>query len=116
MAEWTLPPRVKVAGWIYRIDSFSQNQSDNDNRLGHHHGTRQIIQVDTNFGVKVAAATLLHEILHAILYRFSWQPGDPQERIVECIEEGLVAVLLDNPDLMEWIRAGLLEELCDSSE
>jgi len=55
--------------------------------------------------------TLLHEILHAIMYQWGIDIGDKEEeRICNTIANGLTTVLVDNPWLLTYIQKNLKGE------
>jgi hypothetical protein len=50
------------------------------------------------------ADTVLHEILHAILFQMAvLLPPDVEEQFVRSAATGLYAVLQDNPQLAKWL-------------
>ena len=57
--------------------------------------------------------TLLHEIIHAILYSAGYSNLDDEEhdeKFVDAIANGLYTVIKDNPELIELIRREEIEE------
>jgi hypothetical protein len=57
------------------------------------------------------ANTLIHEILHAIVYQWGIELDDKdEERICNTIANGLTTVFIDNPSLLSYIQKQLKGE------
>jgi len=58
------------------------------------------------------ANTLLHEILHGIVYQWGLDSelDDKEERIVNTITNGLTTVFVDNPWILSFIKHKVEEE------
>jgi hypothetical protein len=104
-----MPTAVKVAGWVYAIQPMTTEESRDTQLHGHCSNTKRVIHVDTSFGPKTAASTLIHEIIHAIFDCFGRPDDDCEERTVGIVESGIVSVIVDNPTVVEWIIEGVLE-------
>lgn len=50
---------------------------------------------------------LLHEIFHAIWAHQNLRPKESEENVMVAFEVGMVQVLRDNPNLLDWIKKGL---------
>ena len=56
------------------------------------------------------ANTILHEILHAIIYQWNIELGEKEEEhLVSALSNGLTTVLVDNPNLMDYIKNKIKE-------
>ena len=57
------------------------------------------------------ANTLIHEILHAIVYQWGIELDDKEEeRICNTIANGLTTVFVDNPSLLSYLQRNLKGE------
>jgi len=57
------------------------------------------------------ANTLIHEILHAIVYQWGIELDDKdEERICNTIANGLTTVFIDNPSLLSYLQKQLKGE------
>ena len=57
------------------------------------------------------ANTLIHEILHAIVYQWGIELDDKdEERICNTIANGLTTVVVDNPSLLSYLQKNLKGE------
>ena len=51
--------------------------------------------------------TLLHEVLHAIIYQWGLDVGDKEEHIVNVLANATTTVLVDNPWLTKYLEEKL---------
>lgn len=102
-----LPAKVRVGAWDYRIEAFSFGDGADSGKFGTCSTNQKLIQIDLHWGAKRAAATLLHEIVHAVWSEWNMEKEDEEERIVRCVADGLSAVWRDNPEVMRWIHRRL---------
>lgn len=102
-----LPKSIKVGAWEYQIRAWSTRDAGRENFFARADHATAEIEIDTAWGQKQAAASLLHEILHCIWKQWRIEESDTQERMVETLERGLSTVWHDNPEVMRWIGAGL---------
>ena len=57
------------------------------------------------------ANTLIHEILHAIIYQWGIELDDKEEeKICNTIANGLTTVIVDNPSLLSYLQKNLKGE------
>lgn len=62
----------------------------------------QSIQIAAGQGHEQERDTLLHEVIHAIDYALH---ADLEERQVHALSAGLLAVLRENPEFVEWLTS-----------
>ncbi len=102
-----LPTSVKVGAWEYAIEAWSTRDAGRDDRWATTDHSEHRIRIDTGWGEKRTAASLLHEILHCVWRQWGIDEKDDQERTVLAMEHGLAAVWHDSPEVMRWVGAGL---------
>ena len=102
-----LPASVKVGAWEYTIEAWATREASRDDRWASADHSEHIIRVDTGWGEKRTAVSLLHEILHCVWRQWGIVKGDEEERTILALERGLAAVWHDNPEVMRWIGKGL---------
>jgi len=57
------------------------------------------------------ANTLIHEVLHAIVYQWGIELGDKEEeKICNTLANGLTTVFVDNPSLLSYLQKNLKGE------
>lgn len=102
-----LPQSVKIGWRDFRIEDFPLAEARERGLYGSTHLQQGIIRIDQSHDARTTAATLLHEILHAIFNVWQMSKEDGEERIVSTIESGLATVWRDNPAVFEWIAKQL---------
>ncbi len=103
-----LPTRVKVGFRDYRIEPWSAAAARSNGFVGETSNLERTIKVELTHGTREAAATLLHEIMHAINFVFTIKDEDKEERRICLMESGLATVWRDNPDVLAWIGHNLV--------
>lgn len=98
MSEVTVPQRIKVLG-----RTFSIRPAVNDGVFGLCWQAEGRIEYDPRLRPVERADTILHEVLHAVLFCQGREPCKHEERYVRAIATGLTAVLADNPKFAEWL-------------
>jgi hypothetical protein len=95
----SLPSEVKIGGVVYTIVP-DKRLSDEYGILGRARCQVQVIELDADMARDAKAATLLHEVIHAILY----QTGHDEhvEPHIRALGYGLLVFMRDNAD---WIRS-----------
>ncbi len=102
-----LPAAVKVGRRVYAVEDWNIRGAVGADRYGECSHTEATIRVCTAYGRHQAAATLLHEILHAVWCMWRLRDDDNEERTVGALENGIATVWVDNPQVFAWIGAGL---------
>jgi Zn-dependent peptidase ImmA (M78 family) len=92
-----LPSKVKISGIDYDI-SIAENRKANDDgdilmgEIVYHQAS---IYINEDLNEQLKEATLLHEIVHGILYHMGSEMND-NEKFVEGLSSGLHQVFRDN--------------------
>ena len=101
--------KVKINGLDYKIKLVSEMYGDEVGRIDIFEG---IIYLE-NSKPRGMLFTLLHEIIHAILYSAGYtnlDDNEHNEKFIDAITHGLYTVIKDNPELIELIRREEIEE------
>ena len=98
---------VKIGLFDYAVNEVDvPGGADKDLHAYIHFGSCKIeLRKDTNPDMKAVA--LLHEILHAIGRQsgLEYEGGDyTEEKFVIAFSHGLIALLRDNPELVDYLR------------
>jgi hypothetical protein len=110
---------VKIGYTWYDFEHWSRQKAVRESAYGnfeHFHGRQRIGLAKHKKGSELAN-TLLHEILHGIAYQYGLcedfsisdktckvEEGSHEEKIVNAFSNGLMAVMVDNPWIMDWIQ------------
>jgi hypothetical protein len=89
---------IKVTGKTYDVEFVGKKELPDD--LGTHNEIDQTIKIRKDQHPESQADTLLHELIHAIDYANN---TGMTERQVHATASGLLQVIYDNPDFVEWI-------------
>ena len=102
-----LPESVRVGVAVYEIAVMDPVRAERERIKSWQDTDARRIEIDMRKPLGVAAKTLLHEIIHAIRAEWDTRQDDGEERQVTDMENGLAAVLVDNPFVVDWIRDNL---------
>jgi len=102
-----LPTSIRVGWRDIHIVELGWQQSDADERFGDYDSNHGIIRVATHYGRARAAATLLHETLHAAWDAAHLDAKEAEERAVTCLADVLSQVWRDNPEFVAFVSAGV---------
>lgn len=101
----SLPDSVKIGYSQYAFDFWPDTFATTEEAQG------EFFQVAHKIGLKESTIpsvagvnTMLHEILHGIIYQWALELGDKEEHTVNTISNGLTTVFVDNPWLVDYIK------------
>lgn len=89
---------------------FEVKQLADMDLLGETHSNDGLIDIKRKQSPANKRDTLLHEVLHAIVFHSGLGHGlshDDEERLVVTISPWILAVLRDNPALVDYLLAGV---------
>lgn len=91
-----IPKKVKIGGITYTVRIVDHRQIENNNVGKISPVKAEILIAECNR--QQMAATLLHEVVHGILYQLG-QMGEHDEQTVEALLGALHALIVDNPEM-----------------
>lgn len=92
---------VRILGRIWRIKFVKGLSTDGLCEYG-----KATLKVRTGMDLHDRKDTVLHELMHAVLYQQGREYGDEvEETYVRALATGLIGVFQDNPDLAAWLVA-----------
>ena len=104
-----IPEKIKIGYKEYRLEKLKQTVASANEAQGQFFAKEGIIgYTDDEKGVS-HANTLLHEIIHAIVYQWNIDVGEKEETIVNGLTNGLTTVLVDNPKLIDYLKKNIKE-------
>jgi hypothetical protein len=109
------PKSLKIWGHEYKVlrqkDPRIYDGKDNPQVLGYFSGNEQTICVKKALDKKPtqAAEILMHEVFHGIAYHTNVFEGmrDKEEHVVDTMATGLILILKDNPELVDYLKESL---------
>tara|TARA_Y100001963_G_C6658806_1_gene389412 strand:+ start:597 stop:920 length:324 start_codon:yes stop_codon:yes gene_type:complete len=103
------PEKIKVGYREYKLEKWKQTVANANDAHGQFFAKEGIIgYTEEEKGIS-HANTLLHEILHAIVYQWNIELGDKEEPVVNGLTNGLTTVLVDNPKLVDYLKEKIKE-------
>lgn len=109
MSKLSLPfTSITVGGWVYPLRALTPKECEQFNGLCDREEPIYI-GIDPDIKGRQLTDTVLHEVLHAIMWERSITHNlnnvvDLEEYIVTSLATGIIEVLRTNPKLTEWIR------------
>ena len=104
-----IPEKIKIGYKEYWLEKWKQTVASANEAQGQFFAKEGIIgYTDDEKGVS-HANTLLHEIIHAIVYQWNIDVGEKEETIVNGLTNGLTTVLVDNPKLIDYLKKNIKE-------
>ena len=100
-----LPANIKIGYSTYSFDFWPDTFATTEEAQGEFFPTLNKIGLKESSHNSIEGVnTLLHEILHGIVYQWSIEMGDKEEQTVNTLANGLTTVLVDNPWLISYIK------------
>ena len=105
-----IPEKIKVGYRNYKLEEWKQTVASANDAHGQFFAKEGIIgYVADEKGVS-HANTILHEILHAIIYQWHIDLEEKEEeKLVNGIANGLTTVFVDNSELMDYLKTKIKE-------
>ena len=104
------PDKIKVGYKEYKLEEWKQTVASANEAQGQFFSKEGVIgYVTTEKGVS-HANTILHEIMHAIIYQWNIELDEKvEELVVNGLSNGLTTVFVDNPKLMDYFKEKIKE-------
>ena len=105
-----IPDKIKVGYKEYKLEEWKQTVASANEAQGQFFSKEGVIgYVTTEKGVS-HTNTILHEIMHAILYQWNMELEEKEEeKLVNGITNGLTTVFVDNPKLIDYLKEKIKE-------
>ena len=104
------PDKIKVGYRDYKLEEWKQTVASANEAQGQFFSKEGVIgYVTTEKGVS-HANTILHEILHAIIYQWNMDLEEKvEELVVNGLANGLTTIFVDNPKLLDYSKEKIKE-------
>lgn len=100
------PPRtVKVGPHTYRVRMIDDGVLSDAGRVGQCTAQSLTIAICKDQAPSQLRDTLLHELTHALLNQLDMDK-DQEELVASTFGPGLLALIVDNPDLIRFVTGG----------
>lgn len=92
-----LPKQVNILGKKYKVKQiYFKKESDGSYSIGECDYTKQLITIDRRIGPAQKIETLIHEMIHAIVFELGWEST---EAAVRTFSVSLYAVMKANSNI-----------------
>lgn len=103
-----LPASLRIIGQTYAVSFMDEFTADAADALGLIDHTKLRIQIRAGMPTEKTLECLIHEAAHGITYAMhSDETEDDAEAIVDRFGRGFMALLRDNPELLQYITESL---------
>lgn len=93
--------KVKILGKTYNIVKAERFMDCESRTIGQIDYTKQIIRLEDKMGVETEKVTLLHEIIHGILYQLGFDDEVNNEHLVQSLATSIYQVISENKGLLD---------------
>ena len=105
-----IPEKIKIGYKEYRLEKWKQTVASANEAQGQFFAKEGIIGYTAEETGVSHANTLIHEILHAIVYQWNMDLDEKiEEHVVNGLTNGLTTVLVDNPKLIDYLKEKIKE-------
>tara|TARA_Y100001938_G_scaffold81983_1_gene113001 strand:- start:155 stop:481 length:327 start_codon:yes stop_codon:yes gene_type:complete len=105
-----IPEKIKVGYRSYKLEEWKQTVASANEAQGQFFSKEGVIGYTADEKGVSHANTLIHEILHAIVYQWNMELDEKtEEHVVNGITNGLTTVLVDNPKLIDYLKEKIKE-------
>ena len=105
-----IPEKIKVGYRSYKLEEWKQTVASANEAQGQFFSKEGVIGYTADEKGVSHANTLIHEILHAIVYQWNMELDEKtEEHVVNGITNGLTTVLVDNPKLIDNLKEKIKE-------
>lgn len=106
----TLPKSIKIGYRDYKLEEWKQTVATANEASGQLFIKEGVIGYNQEEKGVSHANTILHEIIHGIVYQWNMELDERREEsIVNSLTNGLTTVFVDNPQLLDYLRLKIKE-------
>ena len=104
------PDKIKIGYRNYKLEEWKQTVASANDAHGQFFAKEGVIGYTVEEKGVSHANTILHEVIHAIIYQWNIDLGEKtEEHLVIGLSNGLTTVLVDNPKLMDYFKEKIKE-------
>ena len=108
--EEYIPESIKIGYRDYKLEKWKQTVASANEAQGQFFAKEGVIGYTAEETGVSHANTLIHEMLHAIIYQWNMYVDEKvEESIVNGLANGLTTIFVDNPKLMGYLKNKILE-------
>ena len=105
-----IPEKIKIDYRDYKLEKWKQTVASANEAQGQFFAKEGVIGYTADEKGVSHANTLIHEIMHAIIYQWNMELEEKvEELVVNGLANGLTTVLVDNPKLLDYLKDKIKE-------
>ena len=105
-----IPEKIKIGYKEYRLEKWKQTVASANEAQGQFFAKEGVIGYTAEEKGVSHANTLIHELLHAIVYQWNMELEEKdEEKLVNGLANGLTTIFVDNPKLMDFLKDKIKE-------
>ena len=102
--------KIKIGYRDYKLEEWKQTVASANEAQGQFFAKEGVIGYTADEKGVSHANTLIHEIMHAIIYQWNMELEEKvEELVVNGLANGLTTVLVDNPKLIDYLKDKIKE-------
>ena len=110
MLPVTLSESIKIGYRDYKLEKWKQTVASANEAQGQFFAKEGVIGYTAEETGVSHANTLIHEMLHAIIYQWNMDVDEKvEESIVNGLANGLTTIFVDNPNLLDYLKTKIKE-------
>ena len=104
------PDKIKIGYREYKLEECKQTVASANEAQGQFFAKEGVIGYTAEEKGVSHANTLIHELLHAIVYQWNMELEEKdEEKLVNGLANGLTTIFVDNPKLMDFLKEKIKE-------
>ena len=104
------PDKIKIGYRDYKLEEWKQTVASANEAQGQFFAKEGVIGYTADEKGVSHANTLIHEIMHAIIYQWNMELEEKvEELVVNGLANGLTTVLVDIPKLIDYLKDKIKE-------
>jgi len=104
------PDKIKIGYRNYNLEKWKQTVASANEAQGQFFAKEGVIGYTAEETGVSHANTLIHEMLHAIIYQWNMDLDEKvEELVVNGLANGLTTIFVDNPKLMDFLKDKIKE-------
>ena len=105
-----IPEKIKIVYRDYNLEEWKQTVASANEAQGQFFAKEGVIGHTAEETGVSHANTLIHEILHAIIYQWNMDLDEKvEELVVNGLANGLTTIFVDNPQLLDYFKEKIKE-------
>ena len=104
------PDKIKIGYKNYKLEEWKQTVASANEASGQFFSKEGVIGYAKYEKGVAHVNTLLHELIHAIVYQWNIELDDKvEETIATTLSNGLTTIFVDNPKLLDYLKDKIQE-------